>query len=277
MRSQLQIGRRFSIGIGLVAVGLGILPLVGQAAVDSGETQHAAVIESSALELATARRDDDAREGPAQRRAISKRKRRSGSADPPPPRLPRRFYWKGRYVVPDLVDQSTGKLGIVVPFVWFGRNGNIQMIAGGPKHPIYFTNYIRNNRLYSYTYKWPGLVPRPQAKNAPLFRLSLNDFNDFLRTSRFAGTEILDGKTRRRVNHFRASIVLPTLPSGNYFRVPILLGDFYVDPKDPTLFRQILHFGYHNLYDPELDEWIILDQFSRRGGRFVYPVLPASL
>jgi hypothetical protein len=62
--------------------------------------------------------------------------------DPPPPQLPRRFRWTGRYVVPDLIDPRTGKRGITVPFVWWGENGNTQMIAGGPNDPIYFTNFI---------------------------------------------------------------------------------------------------------------------------------------
>ncbi|MCE2983163.1 MAG: hypothetical protein LW832_06320 [Parachlamydia sp.] len=56
------------------------------------------------------------------------------SAEIDPPRLPKNFSWKGRYVVPDL--------NINVPFTWNGNEGNIQMVAGGQKHPIYFTNLI---------------------------------------------------------------------------------------------------------------------------------------
>ena len=72
---------------------------------------------------------------------------------PRPPRLPGNFRGKGRWIVRDL--------GITVPFSWEGRNGDSQMIAGGPKYPIWFTNLIYHGTLYTLTYKWPGLTEHP--------------------------------------------------------------------------------------------------------------------
>jgi len=77
--------------------------------------------------------------------------------DPPPPQLPEKFRWTGRYVVSDLVDPRTGKMGIEVPFVFYAQDGNVQMIAGGPGEPIFFTNFIYKDHLYTATFQWPGL------------------------------------------------------------------------------------------------------------------------
>ena len=44
-----------------------------------------------------------------------------------------------------------------VPFTWRGSGGNSQMIAGGENYPIYFTNLIFGNSLYTITYRWPGV------------------------------------------------------------------------------------------------------------------------
>src|ERR1051326_7590181 len=56
----------------------------------------------------------------------------AGRQAPPPPQLPANFQGKGRYIVRDL--------GIDVPFTWEGRDGDSQMVAGGPGYPIWFTN-----------------------------------------------------------------------------------------------------------------------------------------
>ena len=56
---------------------------------------------------------------------------------------------------------SSSDLGITVPFTWEGRNGDSQMIAGGPEYPIWFTNLIYHNTLYTLTYKWPNLTDHP--------------------------------------------------------------------------------------------------------------------
>ena len=197
-----------------------------------------------------------------------------GKNDPPPPQLPRKFRWKGRYIVSDLVDPETGKTGIVVPFIWFGQDGDVQMIAGSDKHPIYFTNFIYNNHLYTYTYKWPGLQPRflpPLEPCKPLFEFSLEDLNAFLATSRYAGPEILLDRQPRHVHHFRAGVVVPRRPSGFHPRLALLIGDFYVDRNDSTKFWKVLHFGYQNIYDPELDEWIIIDKIEGGGGKVILP------
>src|SRR6266540_3456504 len=70
--------------------------------------------------------------------------KRLGSHVPRPPHLPRDFRGQGRWIVRDL--------GINVPFSWRGRNGNSRMIAGGPQYPIWFTNLIYHNTLYTLTY-----------------------------------------------------------------------------------------------------------------------------
>ncbi len=46
-------------------------------------------------------------------------------------------------------------MNIDVPFTWAARNGEMQMVAGGWKYPIYFTNVIKDHYLYTKTYKWP--------------------------------------------------------------------------------------------------------------------------
>lgn len=199
-------------------------------------------------------------------------KRRPG--DPAPPRLPEKFRWTGRYVVSDLVDHRTGKLGIEVPFVWFAQDGNMQMIAGKPGDPIFFTNFIYKDHLYTATFAWPKLEwwkRSPFVPTPPLFKLSQEDLNTFLASSRYAGPEILQHKRSRHVHHFRATVVVPPLPSGSHLRFPILIADFYVDQKDSTKFWQVLHFGYQNLFDPELDEWIFIDKMENGGGELILP------
>lgn len=194
--------------------------------------------------------------------------------DPSPPQLPRNFRWEGRYVVSDLIDPETGQMGINVPFTWHGNDGNIQMIAGSEKHPIYFTNLIYNNHLYTYTYKWPGLQPEflpPLEPCKPLIEFSLEDLNAFLATSRFVGPVILEDNKCRHVNHFRVGIVLPHFPSGFYPRFAISLADIFVDQNDPSKFWQVLHFGYQNIYDPELDEWIFINKMEDRPGKIKLP------
>lgn len=197
-----------------------------------------------------------------------------GKNFPLPPQLPRNFRCRGRYIVRDLVNPETGEVGVDVPFTWEGRDGNVQIIAGGENYPIHFTNLIYCNHLYTYTYKWPGLQPEflpPLESCAPLFEFSLNDFNAFLATSRYVGEEILVGQPNRRVHHFRVGVVLPIEPPGAFFRLPFVLGDFYVDAMDPTTFWQVLHFGIQNLYDPQLDEWMIIQEFEHCPGKIKLP------
>lgn len=193
---------------------------------------------------------------------------------PKRPMLPRNFRWKGRYIVRDLIDPATGKVGVDVPFTWHGNNGDIQMIAGSEKHPIYFTNFIYDNQLYTYTYKWPGLQEEflpPLEPCDPLFEFSLEDLNALLAASSYVGAEILKEKSRRHVHHFRLPIVLPRCPPGFYFRIPILLGDIYVDQKDSSKIWKLLHFGFQNIYDPNLDEWIVINKFEDCPGEIVLP------
>ena len=198
---------------------------------------------------------------------------------PPPPQLPANFVAKGRWIVRDL--------NIDVPFTWEGNAGNSQMIAGGEQYPIYFTNIISGGTLYTLTYKWPGIARRPCSRIGPF---TLADLNNFLKNARFVGTETLERKTPRRVHHFRVGVVWApppeVLPPGLItpvggsppggegaptLRLPLMQGDFYVDAKDPTTVWQVLHFGLQNLYDPEQDEWAVLDSFAHKAGTVTLP------
>ena len=115
----------------------------------------------------------------------------ASSRTPKVPRLPRNFRATGRYVVADL--------GVNVPFTWEGRDGDSQMVAGGPNYPIWFTNLIYHDTLYTLTYWWPNLAPNQPCGKIPGF--SLGTLNQLLSTSHFVGREILQGKPPRYVNH----------------------------------------------------------------------------
>lgn len=187
---------------------------------------------------------------------------------PLPPQLPRDFKWKGRYIVRDL--------GVDVSFTWNGKDGNSQMIAGSWEEPIYFTNIIFGDYLYTLTYKWPTPIPDP-GKCIKVGKFTLDELNLYLLlTSRYVGAEILEETEFRYVHHFRVGVVWeeppktpPTLP---IVRVPIMLGDFYVDQGDSTKFWKVLHFGLQNLYDPALDEWMVLDSLENSAGEVALPI-----
>ncbi|MFR9673164.1 hypothetical protein [Streptomyces sp. TR02-1] len=185
---------------------------------------------------------------------------RPAGDEPPPPRLPRNFRGKGKWIVRDL--------GITVPFRWQGRNGDSQMIAGGPQYPIWFTNLIHRGSLYTLTYKWPGLTEH-SCSRIPGF--DLRQLNEILASGRFVGKETLERGRPRRVNHWRVGIVVPERPPGNFLRFPLALGDIYVDRNDPGTFWQVLQFGVQNLYDPELDEWLVMDTFTHKTGKVTLP------
>lgn len=186
---------------------------------------------------------------------------KSKEGTPPPPRLKRNFSWEGRYLVPDLK--------VNVPFTWNANNGNIQMTAGGFEYPIYFTNLIYNGYLYTYTYKWPDLLPPHNCDR--LFSFTIDDLNAFFATSRYVGPEILEGTLCQRVHHFRAVVVVPPLPPGRHFRIAVAEADIYVSRVDSSKFVKVLHFGYQNLFDPSLDEWIVINKFSSQPGQVSLP------
>ncbi|MCH9816432.1 MAG: hypothetical protein K0U64_08270 [Actinomycetia bacterium] len=191
---------------------------------------------------------------------------------PAPPKFPRNFRGKGRYIVRDL--------GFNVPFTWNAKGGEIQMIAGGKNHPIHFTNVIQDHVLYTKTYKWPGVEKGSCLAAAPWDR---GFFNDWFATARYVGPVTLEGKRPQRVNHFRTSAVIQTgIPlegqreedppyPGNFIRVAIASADFFVDQSDSRVFRNVQHFGYQNLLDPVLDEWIQMKTFSLKPGKVKAP------
>ena len=179
-------------------------------------------------------------------------------AVPNPPQLSRNFCWQGRYLVPDL--------HITVPFQWFAADGNVQMIAGSTADPVHFTNIIYQDFFYSFTTKWPGLQPPflPPLEKCQPVPFTFEQLNAFLaQHSRFVGPEVLqECGVERHVNHFRIAVALPDLPSGAYFRLPITCVDMYVDREDSSKFWKVLQFGLQNLYDPELNEYIVVDRMG---------------
>ena len=187
-----------------------------------------------------------------------------GAAAPQPPVLPANFQGRGRYLVPDL--------HVDVPFTWQGRNGDSQMIAGGPQYPIWFTNLIYRNTLYTVTYKWPNIPLNPFRRCDQIGTFSRQMLNNGLRTARFVGPEILQGRPDRHVDHWRVGVVLGSeKPPGKELRFPLALGDIYVDQSDPGQWWQVLQFGLQNLYDPDLDEWFTMSTFSHRPGQVTLP------
>ena len=162
-------------------------------------------------------------------------------------------------------------LGINVPFRWQAKDGDMRMTAGGRRYPIWFTNLIYHNTVYTLTYKWPGLTEHPCSQIPGFFNLFM--LNQAFKTSRFVGREILlgHGNPRRHANHWRVGVVLPQAPPGNHLRLGFALGDIYVDQGNRGTFWQVLQFGVQNLYDPELDEWARMDTFRHRPGTVTLP------
>jgi hypothetical protein len=142
------------------------------------------------------------------------------------------------------------------------------MIAGGESYPIYFTNLIFGNSLYTITYKWPGVVDHPCSR-IPGF--SLDQLNEIFGTAAYVGPEILNRNRPRYVNHFRLAAAFPQGPPGLFPRIPLAEADIYVDEGNPGTFWRVLHFGLQNLYDPNLDEWINMHTFKHTAGAVTLP------
>lgn len=189
------------------------------------------------------------------------------SGPPAPPQLPAEFTWTGRYVVPDL--------GVEVPFTWQARDGDMQMTAGDDTTPIHFSNIISDGTLYTVTYTWPEIPRLPCSRVGPF---TLAELNAGLGEATFVGPETLDDAVPLAVNHFRAHVVweptpeeIPRPADVPVLRFPIMSGDIYVDRQDSTSFWKVLHFGIHNLYAKELDEWIVIDDHDADGGEITLP------
>lgn len=180
---------------------------------------------------------------------------------PSPPRLPANFTGQGRYIVRDL--------GVDVPFTWNARHGDMQMVAGGRGQPIHFTNLIKNHVLYTKTYTWPGVDGVGAClATGPWDRGFLNQW---FAASRFVGPVTLH-QPRRQVNHWRAGLVFSLDPQpGNHLRAPIASADVFVARGRSSTFWNIQHFGFQNLLDPQLDEWIQMRTFEHRPGRLNPP------
>ena len=222
----------------------------------------------AALVLVSACGSSDEARGPSTTdAAVAGTSTTTRSAPPLPPQVPEDFRWTGRYVVPDLDAE--------VPFTWEGSGGNFQMTAGGEDEVIHFTNILYEGTLYTLTYQWPG-VPRNPCSNVGPF--SLDELNTGLESARFVGAETLDDLEPRHVNHFRAGIVweppaelIGPIEGVPQIRIPIMSGDIYVDRDDPTKFWKVLQFGLQNLYDANLDEWIVVDEIDPSPGTVTLP------
>lgn len=192
-----------------------------------------------------------------------------GVSDPgtDPPRLPDDFTWTGRYVVPDL--------DVEVPFTWNGAGGNFQMTAGGEGEAIHFTNLVYEGQLYTFTSHWPQVEPTGCSHVGPF---TVDEFNEGLTDAAYVGRETHHDATDRTVDHFRSVGVLE-LPEGideeleaiTTLRLPLMAGDIYVDADDHGRFAKVLHFGLQNLYDPNLDEWIVIDHAEPTAGAVTLP------
>jgi hypothetical protein len=201
--------------------------------------------------------------GQSARSAQARATEPAGLTTPRPPVLPADFQGTGRYIVRDL--------GVDVPFTWQGRNGDSQMVAGGPQYPIWFTNLIYRDTLYTLTYKWPNIPLNPNRRCDKIESFSRQTLNDMLKKARFVGPEILQGVRNRYVDHWRVGVVAGSTRPGKAGRLPIALGDIYVDQKDPGQWWQVLQFGLQNLFDPQLDEWFTMTTFSHRPGKITLP------
>ena len=164
--------------------------------------------------------------------------------------------------------------------------------------------YLPGLPVNTLTYKWPVPIFGKLKVCSKVDRYTLADYNAFLKTSRYVGPAVLGGRAGPQVNHFRASIVFDfqkgLVPPGHVLppvggtpnvvaptagatpiaragsglppiRLPILIADFSVDKSDSHKFWQVLHFGLQNLFDPNLDEWIVMQQFSSKPGNVVLP------
>jgi hypothetical protein len=261
--------------VALVLAGL-LLPAGGAAAAPIGGS-HGDPASPLARESASAcnrlqrklrrQRSGLARAGNRSRRAairrnieVTRRLRGLACRPQPAPRLPRNFRASGRYLVPDM--------GVNVPFTWRGSAGNSQMIAGGEGYPIYFMNLIYGNSLYTITYRWPGVTIHPCSRFPGI---GLDQLNQIFATAAYVGPEILNRNRRRYVNHFRLASAVPPGPPGLFPRIPFAEADIYVDERDPTTIWRVLHFGFQNIYDPNLDEWINMHTFKHSAGAVTLP------
>lgn len=189
---------------------------------------------------------------------------------PARPVIPDNFQWSGRYLVPDL--------DVDVPFTWNGRGGNMQMVAGGEDEEIWFTNLIVDGQLYTLTEKWPDIDKNDCSHVGPY---TLKELNKGFSGAAFAGRETLHDRGDHEVNHFRSVGVVELPPAvtkklekesgGIPIRLPLMAGDIYVDSDNPEHLRQLLHFGIQNLYDPNLDEWIVIEKHSDAPGKVELP------
>ena len=191
-------------------------------------------------------------EAPATAADGSANAERARPQDPAPPRLPANFRARGRWVV--------RSLGITVPFTWRSENGNSRMVAGGKHYPIWFVNLIYHNRLYTLTYKWPGvddhrcvLFPgyftRQHAQRGPA-RIAVRRPRGPAGQTRTAASTT-GGSASSSPSCRRATT------SGSRSRSPTSTSGRATGRAGGSCSSS----AFQNLFDPELDEWGMLDRF----------------
>ncbi len=145
------------------------------------------------------------------------------------------------------------------------------MIAGSEDEAIHFTNLIYHDQLYTLTYKWDKIVPPRPVECVCLGSLPLQTLNQCLSSSRFVGAEFLAGTRHPLVNHFRVGVVFGASTVDPAFRFPVIEGDIYVERHNSSRIRKMLHYGYQNLFDPALDEWLEVDRIKNKPGEVTLP------
>ncbi|MGO1539691.1 MAG: hypothetical protein ACTHZ9_05675 [Leucobacter sp.] len=90
--------------------------------------------------------------------------------------------------------------------------------------------------------------------------------------------ESSENTTELIANHFRSVSVFDLPPDllGEAtdelpLRIPLMAGDIYSDVDNPERLHQLLRFGMQNLYDPNLDEWIFIDNAIDEPGEVALP------
>ena len=145
------------------------------------------------------------------------------------------------------------------------------MTAGSEDEAIHFTNLIYHDQLYTLTYKWDKIVPPRPVECVCLGQLPLETLNQCLNSSRFVGAETLAHTKHPLVNHFRVGVVFGASTVDPAFRFPVIEGDIYVERHNSSRVRKMLHYGYQNLFDPALDEWLEVDTIKNKPGEVTLP------
>jgi len=115
----------------------------------------------------------------------------------------------------------------------------------------YYTTRIRQVRLSREIY------PRQAKRLSKQFALCGGGDSEWRRTSACAS--------------FQSCCRFAVVSSTEYFYDPVNGSRFLCWWKDSSKFWKVLHFGYQNLLDPALDEWIVMRKFKDTAGEVTVP------